>query len=187
MTTTTQQTEIATFGAGCFWCLEAALNELSGVEKAISGYMGGHTPNPDYRSVCTGNTGHAEVVQVHFYPEQISFIDLCKIFFSLHDATQLNRQGNDIGTQYRSVIFSHSEQQQQQAAAIIVELEQQKLFNAPMVTELSPASQFYPAEAYHQGYYQQNPYQGYCQMLISPKMAKFRSQFQHFLKNKTER
>lgn len=184
--TTTQQTEIATFGAGCFWCLEAALNELSGVEKAISGYMGGHTPNPDYRSVCAGWTGHAEVVQVHFHPEQIHFTDLCDIFFSLHDATQLNRQGNDIGTQYRSVIFSHSEQQHQQAAAIIAQITLQKLFSAPIVTELSPAGLFYPAEAYHQGYYQQNPYQGYCQMLITPKMAKFRRQFSNRLKSKTE-
>ncbi|CAM5192051.1 peptide-methionine (S)-S-oxide reductase MsrA [Alishewanella longhuensis] len=187
MTTSMQQTEIATFGAGCFWCLEAALNELTGVKQAISGYMGGQTANPDYRSVCSGNTGHAEVVQVNFYPELISFIDLCQIFFSLHDPTQRNRQGNDIGTQYRSVIFTHSEQQQQQASVIMTELAQQNLFDAPIVTELSPASQFYPAEAYHQGYYKQNPNQGYCQILITPKMAKFRSKHQQMLKNKTER
>lgn len=179
----TEQTEIATFGAGCFWCLEAALNELGGVEKAISGYMGGHIPNPDYRSVCTGNTGHAEVVQVYFYPEQISFIDLCKIFFSLHDATQLNRQGNDIGTQYRSVIFYHSAEQQQQSLAIIDALTTQAIFTRPIVTEVTAASTFYPAETYHQGYYKRNPEQGYCQILITPKLAKFRSHFQQKLKH----
>ncbi|WP_423185827.1 peptide-methionine (S)-S-oxide reductase MsrA [Alishewanella sp. d11] len=178
---TAQQIEIATFGAGCFWCLEAALNELTGVKTAISGYMGGHTANPDYRSVCSGNTGHAEVVQVQFAPEQISFATLCRVFFSLHDATQLNRQGNDIGTQYRSVIFSHSPAQQTQATQIIEQLTNEALFDAPIVTELSPATVFHPAEDYHQGYYKQNPLQGYCQFLISPKMAKFRKQFAHLL------
>lgn len=177
MTMTAQQTEIATFGAGCFWCLEAALNELKGVNQAISGYMGGHTANPDYRSICTGNTGHAEVVQVTFDPSIISFNDLCQIFFSLHNPTQLNRQGNDIGTQYRSVIFTHSTAQEQQAKAIMAKLEQQQLFDAPIVTELSPASAFYPAESYHQGYVKQNPNQGYCQVIVAPKLAKFRQQF----------
>lgn len=175
--TINQQTEIATFGAGCFWCLEAALNELKGVNQAISGYMGGHTVNPDYRSICTGNTGHAEVVQVTFEPTIITFNDLCQIFFSLHNPTQLNRQGNDVGTQYRSVIFTHSTAQEQQAKAIMAQLEQQQLFDAPIVTELSPASEFYPAEAYHQGYFKQNPNQGYCQVIVAPKLAKFRQQF----------
>ncbi len=182
MSTTHNPQQIATFGAGCFWCLEAALNELKGVAKALSGYMGGHTANPDYRSVCSGTTGHAEVVQVHYDPEIISFAELCHIFFSLHDPTQLNRQGNDVGTQYRSVIFSHNAHQQQEAAAIIAKLSAEQLFAKPIVTEVSPASHFYPAESYHQGYYQQNPYQGYCQWIITPKMSQFRQQFQHLLK-----
>ena len=175
-------TQIATFGAGCFWCLEAALNEVTGVHAAISGYMGGKTLNPDYQSICTGETGHAEVVQVSFDESLISFKQLCQLFFSLHNPTQLNRQGNDVGTQYRSVIFSHNAEQAAEAAAIISELEQQQLFEQPIVTELSPASVFYPAESYHQGYYLQNPQQGYCHWVISPKMSKFRSQFQHLLK-----
>lgn len=175
--TISKQTEIATFGAGCFWCLEAALNELKGIEQALSGYMGGHSPQPTYESICTGRTGHAEVVQVKFDPAIISFSELCQIFFSLHNPTQLNRQGNDIGTQYRSVIFTHSTAQQQQAAAIMAQLEQQQLFDAPIVTELSAASEFYPAEPYHQGYFKQNPNQGYCQVIVAPKLAKFRQQF----------
>jgi peptide-methionine (S)-S-oxide reductase len=169
--------EVATFGAGCFWCMEAALNELEGVHSALSGYMGGHTLAPDYQSVCTGQTGHAEVVQVSYDRERISFVELCQVFFALHDPTQLNRQGNDIGSQYRSVIFYHSGSQQQQAAAFINELNQAGLFDAAIVTELSPASTFYPAEAYHQGYYRQNPQQGYCHWIITPKLQKFRQQF----------
>jgi len=174
-------TEIATFGAGCFWCLEAALNEVKTVQ-AISGYMGGHTPAPDYESICSGQTGHAEVVQVHFEPEHISFIQLCQIFFSLHNPTQLNRQGNDIGTQYRSAIFYHTPLQQQQAEALLLELTEQQLFDAPIVTEITAASEFFPAESYHQGYYKQNPQQGYCHWIISPKMAAFRTQFYPLLK-----
>lgn len=167
----------ATFGAGCFWCLEAAMNELQGVTLAVSGYMGGHTQNPDYRSVCQGTTGHAEVVQVTFDPSVISFSDLCQIFFLLHDPTQLNRQGNDIGSQYRSAIFYHDEEQQQQANNLIAAMTQTKLFPSPIVTELSPASTFYPAEPYHQGYAKRNPLQGYCQIIIAPKLAKFRQTF----------
>jgi peptide-methionine (S)-S-oxide reductase len=174
--------QLATFGAGCFWCLEAALNETTGVTEALSGYMGGHTANPDYQSVCSGQTGHAEVVQVRFDPALISFAELCQIFFALHDPTQLNRQGNDIGSQYRSVIFFHNESQQQQAARFIAELNQAKVFAQPIVTELSAASTFYPAEAYHQGYYRQNPTQGYCHWIITPKMQKFREMFQQRLK-----
>ncbi|SNY46417.1 peptide-methionine (S)-S-oxide reductase [Arsukibacterium tuosuense] len=174
--------EIATFGAGCFWCLESALNQLNGVKQAISGYMGGHTVNPDYRSICTGTTGHAEVVQVQFNPEQISFKQLCQVFFALHDPTQLNRQGNDVGTQYRSVVFFHSEQQAETARNIINELTTEQLFDQPIVTELSPAGTFYPAEDYHQGYFLQNPEQGYCQFIIAPKMAKFRQLFSSLMK-----
>lgn len=174
--------QLATFGAGCFWCLEAALNETTGVTEALSGYMGGHTANPDYQSVCSGQTGHAEVVQVRFDPALISFAELCQIFFALHDPTQLNRQGNDIGSQYRSVIFFHNESQQQQAARFIAELNQAQVFAQPIVTELSAASTFYPAEAYHQGYYRQNPTQGYCHWIITPKMQKFREMFQQRLK-----
>lgn len=174
--------EIATFGAGCFWCLESALNQLKGVEQAVSGYMGGHTTNPDYRSICTGTTGHAEVVQVTFDPQQISFKQLCQIFFALHDPTQLNRQGNDIGTQYRSAIFFHSAEQAETAKDVIKELTEQQLFDQPIVTEISPATTFYPAEDYHQGYFLQNPQQGYCQFIIAPKMAKFRQLFNRLLK-----
>ncbi|MDX1536630.1 peptide-methionine (S)-S-oxide reductase MsrA [Arsukibacterium sp.] len=174
--------EIATFGAGCFWCLESALNQLKGVEQAVSGYMGGHTTNPDYRSICTGTTGHAEVVQVTFDPEQISFKQLSQIFFALHDPTQLNRQGNDIGTQYRSAIFYHSAEQAETAKDVVKELTEQQLFDQPIVTEISPATTFYPAEDYHQGYFLQNPQQGYCQFIIAPKMAKFRQLFNRLLK-----
>lgn len=174
--------EIATFGAGCFWCLESALNQLQGVERAVSGYMGGHTDNPDYRSICTGTTGHAEVVQVHFNPDQISFKQLCQVFFALHDPTQLNRQGNDVGTQYRSVVFFHSEQQAATARDIIKQLTTEQLFDQPIVTELSPVTTFYQAEDYHQGYFLQNPQQGYCQFIIAPKMAKFRQLFSSLMK-----
>ncbi|WP_214000669.1 peptide-methionine (S)-S-oxide reductase MsrA [Arsukibacterium sp.] len=174
--------DIATFGAGCFWCLESALNQLKGVEQALSGYMGGHTVNPDYRSICTGTTGHAEVVQVRFNPEQISFKQLCQVFFALHDPTQLNRQGNDVGTQYRSVVFFHSEQQANIARELIRELTSEQFFDQPIVTELSPAVTFYPAEDYHQGYFLQNPQQGYCQFIIAPKMAKFRGLFSSLMK-----
>lgn len=174
--------EIATFGAGCFWCLESALNQLQGVERAVSGYMGGHTDNPDYRSICTGTTGHAEVVQVHFNPDQISFKQLCQVFFALHDPTQLNRQGNDVGTQYRSVVFFHGEQQAATARDIIKQLTTEQLFDQPIVTELSPVTTFYQAEDYHQGYFLQNPQQGYCQFIIAPKMAKFRQLFSSLMK-----
>lgn len=174
--------EIATFGAGCFWCLESALNQLKGVEQALSGYMGGHTTNPDYRTICTGTTGHAEVVQVRYNPAQISFSQLCQVFFALHDPTQLNRQGNDIGTQYRSAVFFHSDEQASIVKALTNDLTTQQLFARPIVTELSPASRFYPAEDYHQGYFLQNPEQGYCQFIIAPKMLKFRQLFTSLMK-----
>lgn len=174
------QIELATFGAGCFWCIESAFNQLQGVKTAISGYMGGQTLNPDYRQVCTGTSGHAEVVQLEFDPAQVSFEQLLQVLWFLHDPTQLNRQGNDIGTQYRSAVFYHSELQQQQALASINTV--QPLFDAPIVTEVTAASTFYPAEDYHQGYYLQNANQPYCQFLITPKLAKFRQTFVSLLK-----
>lgn len=174
------QTELATFGAGCFWCIESAFNQLKGVKQAVSGYMGGQTLNPDYRQVCTGTSGHAEVVQLEFDPALVSFEQLLHVLFFLHDPTQLNRQGNDIGTQYRSAVFYHSEQQRQQALASIKTA--QPLFDLPIVTEVTPADIFYPAEDYHQGYYLQNTSQPYCQYLIAPKLAKFRQTFVHLLK-----
>ncbi|EGM78439.1 methionine-S-sulfoxide reductase [Rheinheimera sp. A13L] len=174
------QTEIATFGAGCFWCIESAFNQLQGVKKALSGYMGGQTLNPDYRQVCTGTSGHAEVVQLEFDPALVSFEQLLQVLWFLHDPTQLNRQGNDIGTQYRSAVFYHSEHQKQLTVASIQTA--QALFDSPIVTEVSPASTFYPAEDYHQGYYLQNTSQPYCQYLITPKLAKFRQTFVNLLK-----
>ena len=172
----------ATFGAGCFWCLEAAMNQLDGVIKAVSGYMGGDANSANYQAVCTGNTGHAEVVQVTFDDSVISYRQLCLIFFSLHDPTQLNRQGNDVGTQYRSVVFFHSPEQQQTTCEIMQQLTQQQVFSAKLVTEVSPATEFFPAETYHQGYFLQHPEQGYCQFVVAPKMAKFRQQHQALLK-----
>lgn len=172
----------ATFGAGCFWCLEAAMNQLDGVIQAVSGYMGGDAERANYQAVCSGNTGHAEVVQVSFDSSVISFSQLCLIFFSLHDPTQLNRQGNDIGTQYRSAIFFHSPEQEQTAREIMHQLTQEQIFSAKLVTELSPAGEFFAAEAYHQGYFLQHPEQGYCQFVVAPKMAKFRQQYQALLK-----
>lgn len=174
------QTEIATIGAGCFWCIESALNQLQGVKKAVSGYMGGQTLNPDYRQVCTGTSGHAEVVQVEFDPTVLRYDQLLQVLWFLHDPTQLNRQGNDIGTQYRSAVFYHSEQQREQALTSIKEA--QPFFDLPIVTEVSEAVTFYPAEDYHQGYYLQNTSQPYCQYLITPKLAKFRQTFVDLLK-----
>ncbi|PKF60352.1 peptide-methionine (S)-S-oxide reductase [Psychromonas sp. psych-6C06] len=173
---------IATFAGGCFWCIEAAFNSLKGVDSAISGYTGGQTLNPSYDDICTGQTGHAEVVQVTFDESIITYQDLLAIFFTLHDATQLNRQGNDIGTQYRSAIFYHDKTQQQLAQQYIDALSKQSVFLAPIVTELEPLTQFYTAEAYHQGYYLKNPNQGYCAMVISPKFNKFKKHFHAKLK-----
>lgn len=174
--------QTATFGAGCFWCLEAAMNQLQGVIRALSGYMGGSADTANYRRVCDGNTGHVEVVQLEFDDTLVSFEQLCLVFFNLHDPTQLNRQGNDIGTQYRSVIFFHNEEQQKLAQTIIDKLSAEQVFSTPIVTDVAPATAFYIAEAYHQGYFNQNPYQGYCQVIVAPKMAKFRQQYQALLK-----
>jgi peptide-methionine (S)-S-oxide reductase len=173
---------IATLAGGCFWCLETVFNRLQGVESAISGYMGGHTPNPTYRDVCDGDTGHAEVVQVTFDPDVISFRDLLDVFFTIHDPTQLNRQGNDVGTQYRSAIFCHTPDQKADAEAAIAELNAAKKFAAPIETEVTEATTFYPAEAYHQRYYEQNPYQPYCQFVVAPKVAKAEGKFAERLK-----
>jgi peptide-methionine (S)-S-oxide reductase len=170
--------EIATLAGGCFWCLEAVFDQLRGVESVESGYMGGKTPKPTYDDVCGGNTGHAEVVQVTFDPEELSFEDLLGVFFTIHDPTTLNRQGNDIGTQYRSAIFFHSPEQERVAKEVVAKLAKDKLFGAPIVTEIVPASQFHMGEDYHQEYYQRvgggNPY---CSYVIDPKVAKFRKKY----------
>ncbi|WP_404341110.1 peptide-methionine (S)-S-oxide reductase MsrA [Pseudoalteromonas mariniglutinosa] len=171
---------LATFGGGCFWCIDAAFRRVKGVVNVSSGYAGGELPNPSYQQICSGQTGHAEVVQIDFDSSLISFETLLSMFFTLHDATQLNRQGNDIGSQYRSVVFYHNEQQEQQTIAMIAALQQQ--IRDPIVTEVSPASTYYPAEHYHQDYYNQNPQQGYCSILIAPKLKKFTETFAPYLK-----
>ena len=175
--------EVATFGAGCFWCVEASFNQLRGVESAVSGYSGGHAPNPTYQQVCTGQTGHAEVVQVTFDPAVISFDELLEVFFALHDPTTLNRQGADVGTQYRSEVFCHSPAQRTAAQHKIAELNAAKIWDSPIVTRVSDFTTFYPAEDYHQGYFLANPVQPYCQSVVSPKVAKFRQKFAAKLKS----
>lgn len=167
--------EKALLGGGCFWCIEAVYRRVKGVESALSGYAGGEMPDPDYRSVCSGSTGHAEVVEITFDPDVISFEAILEIFWAIHDPTTLNRQGADVGTQYRSVIFYQNERQKAAAEASIAEAQAQ--FADPIVTELSPAPAFYPAEGYHQHYYDLNPQQGYCQVVIAPKVQKFMSKF----------
>ena len=174
--------ELATLGGGCFWCLEAVYEQLEGVMSVRSGYAGGHVDHPTYNAVCTGVTGHAEVVQVEFDPTVIEFRDLLEVFFVIHDPTQLNRQGNDVGTQYRSAIFFHSEKQHEAASAIIDELRSERIFDQPIVTELTPLDTFYPAEPYHAEYYRRNPGQPYCQVVVGPKVAKFRKNFQSRIK-----
>ncbi|MEW6677624.1 MAG: peptide-methionine (S)-S-oxide reductase MsrA [Pseudomonadota bacterium] len=169
--------EIATLAGGCFWCLESAFNQLKGVEQAVSGYMGGHLDAPTYEQICTGRTGHAEVVQVHFDQNLIGYDALLEVFFALHDPTTLNRQGNDVGTQYRSAIFCHTPEQETQARATIRRLTETGAFSAPIVTEVTQAAQFWPAEDYHQGYAEQNPNQPYCLFVVGPKLAKFRNLF----------
>lgn len=169
--------EVATLAGGCFWCLEAVFDQLRGVEQVESGYSGGSVPNPSYRQVCTGTTGHAEVVQISFDPQVISFRELLKVFFTIHDPTTLNRQGADVGTQYRSAIFYHSPEQKAIAEQVIAELNAAGIWDAPIVTEVTPFTAFYPAEEYHQEYYQQNPSQPYCQVVIAPKVAKFRKEY----------
>ncbi|MBU2871156.1 peptide-methionine (S)-S-oxide reductase MsrA [Colwellia sp. E2M01] len=174
--------QIATLAGGCFWCIESAFNSIKGVSSAISGYMGGQVKNPTYEDICTGTSGHAEVVQVQFDSSVISYREILEIFFSLHNPTQLNRQGNDIGTQYRSEIFSHDTEQQETANAVIEEITQSQVFIEPVVTKVSPAVIFYQAEAYHQGYVENNPNNQYCYYLVAPKLAKFRETFVNKLK-----
>lgn len=175
MAMTNEQT--AVFGGGCFWCIEAVFNRLRGVKEAVSGYMGGHVDKPTYRQVCEGDTGHVEVVRVTFDPEQISFRDLLEVFFAVHDPTTLNRQGNDVGEQYRSVIFYTSEEQEQEAEETIAALNEAKAFPEPIVTTVEPAGTFYAAEGYHQEYYENNRNQPYCQFVIAPKLKKFEKEF----------
>lgn len=177
-----KQLETATFGAGCFWCVEAVFQELEGVEKVVSGYAGGSVENPTYQQVCSGTTGHAEVAQITYDPEVISYEELLDVFWRTHDPTTLNRQGADVGPQYRSVIFYHNEEQKALAEKSKQETDASDLWSNPIVTEIQPLPKFYPAEDYHQNYFRQNPYQPYCQMVISPKMSKFRKEFQSRLK-----
>ncbi|MBS1252896.1 MAG: Peptide methionine sulfoxide reductase MsrA 2 [Anaerolineales bacterium] len=176
------ETQVATLGGGCFWCLEAVCEQLSGVERAESGYAGGTVPNPTYHQVCTGTTGHAEVVQVTFDPDEISFREILQVFFTIHDPTTLNRQGADVGSQYRSVIFYHAEEQKRVSEAVIQEFESEGIWGNPIVTEVTPFEEFYTAEGYHQEYYRNNQQQPYCQAIIAPKVAKFRKAFVDKLK-----
>jgi peptide-methionine (S)-S-oxide reductase len=169
--------EVATLAGGCFWCLEAVYEQLKGVEKVVSGYMGGHVPNPGYNAVCTGRTGHAEVVQVTFDPGRVSYRELLEVFFTIHDPTTPNRQGADVGTQYRSAVFTHGAEQEQTAREVIRDVEEEGIWENPIVTQVEPAPEFYPAEAYHQQYYRRNPGQGYCQVVIAPKVSKFRQKY----------
>lgn len=169
-------------GGGCFWCLEAVFEQLQGVERVVSGYAGGSTPNPTYEDVCSGETGHAEVVQVTFNPGVLSYRDILHVFFSIHDPTTLDRQGADIGTQYRSVIFVRMAEQKRVAEALVRELEQQRVWEDPIATQIEPAPTFYPAEEYHQQYFRRNPNHGYCLTVVGPKVAKFRTQWANRLR-----
>lgn len=173
---------VATLAGGCFWCLEAVFEQMRGVERVESGYMGGAVDQPTYRDVCSGTTGHAEVIQVTFDPAKISYERLLDVFFAIHDPTTLNRQGHDVGTQYRSAIFCHNPEQQQAAQAKIAELNAAKVFDAPIVTVVGPVEKFYKAEDYHQGYFQAHPEQQYCQYVVSLKVAKFRKKFAELAK-----
>ena len=175
--------EIATLAGGCFWCLEAVYDQTKGVSSVESGYMGGKNPDPTYEQVCSGRTGHAEVVQIAFDPAVMSFRELLEMFFVIHDPTTLNRQGNDAGTQYRSAIFYHSPEQKQTAEEVIATFTKDKIYENPIVTEIVPATTFYVAEDYHQEYFARNPLQGYCTYVVGPKVAKFRKQFAAKLKS----
>ncbi len=175
------QSELATLGGGCFWCLEAVFERVRGVQAVVSGYSGGHVENPDYRAVCEGRTGHAEVVRIRFDPDLIRFEQLLELFFAIHDPTTLNRQGHDIGTQYRSVIFCHSERQKDIANTLIDRLNKEELWDSQVVTAVCPEAPFFPAEEYHQQYFKRNPDQGYCQIVVAPKVAKLRQSYAHLL------
>jgi peptide-methionine (S)-S-oxide reductase len=176
------RTEVATLGGGCFWCIEAVFNQLEGVQSAVSGYAGGAAPDPTYEEVCGGDTGHAEVVQVTFDPEVLSYREVLEVFFTVHDPTTLDRQGADVGSQYRSVVYTHSPEQDRVVRAFIDELEREGAWDDPIVTQVAPAPPFYAAEGYHQEYYARNPSQGYCQAVIRPKLAKFRKAWSQRLK-----
>jgi len=186
MDTTTGQPqamyETATLAGGCFWCLEAVYDQLSGVKEVVSGYSGGHVKSPSYQAVCAGITGHAEAIQLTFDPHQISYREILQVFFTIHDPTTLNRQGGDVGTQYRSAIFYHNEAQKEAAEEAIQAISASGLWDDPIVTEIAPYDGFYPAEDYHQEYYQRNKYQPYCQVVIAPKVAKFRKMYMDKLK-----
>ena len=169
--------EVATLGGGCFWCLDSIYRQLKGVESVVSGYAGGTKPNPSYREVCGGNTGHAEVVQITFDPSQISYRDLLDVFFTIHDPTTRDRQGGDIGPQYRSIILTHSDEQARIARETIAEVTAEGVWDDPIVTKIEPLTTFYPAESYHQDYFANNPNQPYCQVVIAPKVAKFRRKY----------
>lgn len=169
--------QVATLGSGCFWCIESAFNSVDGVVKALSGYAGGHAPSPTYETVCSGNTGHVEVVQVTFDADKISYREILEIFFALHDPTQVNRQGNDVGTQYRSAIFYHDDAQKSAAEAIIAEIEKEEIWPNPVVTEVTDLNNYHEAEAYHQDYFKNNPQNQYCSMVVAPKLAKFKKTF----------
>ena len=177
------KTEVAVFGGGCFWCTEAVFDELRGVQSVVSGYAGGTLKNPTYEQVCSGNTGHAEVIRIEFDPSEISFHDLMTVFFATHDPTTLNRQGNDVGTQYRSAILYANDRQKDEAATFIKELDEAKTFKNLIVTTLEPFGEFYTAEDYHQKFYANNPYQPYCQYSIPPKLNKLHKQFSALLKS----
>jgi peptide-methionine (S)-S-oxide reductase len=173
----TMATETASLGGGCFWCLEAVYRDLRGVIAVKSGYMGGRLANPSYDAVCTGMTGHAEIVKIEFDPAQLEYADLLRVFFTIHDPTTLNRQGADTGTQYRSVIFTHSDEQAETAAAVMEEIRTAELYPNALVTKVLPAPEFYPAEPEHDQYFERNPYAGYCRAVVAPKVAKFRKVF----------
>ncbi len=174
--------EVATLGGGCFWCLEAVYEQLQGIEQVVSGYAGGHVENPSYQEVCTGKTGHAEVVQLTYDPDTVSFREILQVFFTIHDPTTRNRQGADVGPQYRSIILYHDEEQKQIAKDVIDEFESEGVWENPIVTEVEPLEEFYRAEDYHQEYYRNNPGQPYCQAVIAPKVSKFRKKFTEKLK-----
>ncbi len=177
-----KQLETITLGGGCFWCVEAVFDDLKGVDDVVSGYMGGQGANPSYEAICTGRTGHAEVIQVKFDPAIISFREILEVFFAVHNPTTLNRQGNDSGTQYRSAIFYHTPEQQHTAEQVIKSVGGGKVWDDPIVTEVVPAVEFYPAEEYHQEFFKRNPHQGYCMAVVSPKLSKFRKNFTSKLK-----
>lgn len=176
--------EVATLGGGCFWCLEAVFKDLDGVRSVMSGYAGGQVPNPTYKQVCGGRTGHAEVTQIVFDPKVVSYEDLLRVFFSIHDPTTRDRQGNDVGPQYRSIILTHSDAQREAARAVMREVTDAKIWPAPLVTEVETLTAFYEAEPEHHDYYARNPYTGYCQVVVAPKVAKFRKSFAHRLKSR---